>query len=100
MDSTEKLSTKHNRYTICAKLPTRSIILGPSGSGKSVLLQNMVMDMKKGCFDKAFIISPTIHIDKFWEPVKHYMTNVLNMNPEKEHCFMDSLLPTKACREC
>jgi len=87
--STKKFNAKQSKYTMCAELPMRSIILGPSGSGKSVLLQNMIMDIYKGCFEKIFIISPTIHIDKSWEPVKQYMTDVLKMNPEKEHCFMD-----------
>ena len=87
--STKKCNAKQSKYTMRADLPMRSIILGPSGSGKSVLLQNMIMDIYKGCFEKIFIISPTIHIDKSWEPVKQYMTDVLKMNPEKEHCFMD-----------
>jgi len=88
--STKKFNAKQSRYAMCAELPMRSIILGPSGSGKSVLLQNMIMDIYMGCFEKIFIISPTIHIDKSWEPVKKYITDTLKMNPDKEHCFMDS----------
>ncbi len=34
-------------------------------------------------------MSPTIHIDKSWEPIKQYMTEHLEMNPEKEPCCMD-----------
>ncbi len=72
-----------------AELPMRSIMLGPSGSGKSVLLQNIIIDIQQGCFENSFVTSPPIHIDKSWETVKHYITDVLKMNPEKEHCFMD-----------
>ncbi len=43
----------------------------------------------KDCFEKMFIISPTIQIDKSWEPVKKYITDKLKVNPEKEHCAMD-----------
>ena len=88
--STTQFNAKQSRYSMCAELPMRSIILGPSGSGKSVLLQNMIYDIYKGCFEKIFIISPTIHIDKSWSPIKKYMTEQLKMNPEKEHCFMDT----------
>ena len=88
--STTKFNAKQSKYAMCAELPMRSIILGPSGSGKSVLLQNMIYDIYKGCFEKIFIISPTIHIDKSWSPIKKYMTEQLKMNPEKELCFMDT----------
>jgi type II secretory pathway predicted ATPase ExeA len=87
--SVTKFNTKQSRYAMCAELPMRSIILGPSGSGKSVLLQNMIMTIYKDCFEKIYIISPTIHFDKSWEPVKKYITEKLKMNPDKEHCFMD-----------
>jgi hypothetical protein len=68
--STTKFNAKQSRYSMCAELPMRSIILGPSGSGKSVLLQNMIYDIYKGYFEKKSIISPTIHIDKSWSPIK------------------------------
>ena len=68
--STTQFNAKQSKYAMCAELPMRSIILGPSGSGKSVLLQNMIYDIYKGCFEKIFIISPTIHIDKSWSPIK------------------------------
>ncbi len=74
---------------MCAEFPMRSIVLGPSGSGKSVLLQHMIMDIHKGCFEKVFFLLPTNHIDGSWKPVTHFMTDVLKMNPEKEHCPMD-----------
>ncbi len=71
------------------ELPMRSTILGPSGPSKSVLLQNLTMDIYMGCFEKTFLISPTIRIDKSWEPVKKYITDHLKINPNKEHGFMD-----------
>ncbi len=66
-----------------AELPMRSILLGPSGSGASVLLQNTIIDIYEGCFEKVCNSSPTFHIDKSLESVKQYMADVLNMNPEK-----------------
>ncbi len=39
--STKKFNAKQSKYAMCAELPTRSILLGLFGSGKSVLLQNI-----------------------------------------------------------
>ena len=37
------------------KVPFRAIITGPSGSGNSVLLTNMVLDIYKGVFSRIYI---------------------------------------------
>ena len=42
---TKEFESKLSKYDHCAKLPMRSILLGPSGRGKTVLLQNMVLDI-------------------------------------------------------
>ena len=49
---------KQSKYTIAPKLPIRSIILGPSGSGKSILLQSMILDIYRGMFDQIYIFQP------------------------------------------
>ena len=36
---------KQSKYPQLYSLPTRSLILGPSGTGKSVLLVNMLLDI-------------------------------------------------------
>jgi ABC-type sugar transport system ATPase subunit len=41
---------KQSKYKQCGSLPVRSILLGPSGSGKGVLLQNMILDIYKKMF--------------------------------------------------
>ena len=44
---------------------------GPSGSGKSILLQNMILDIYEKCFSRIYIFSPSINVDyQTWEPVK------------------------------
>ncbi len=55
--STTQFNTKQSKYEMCAELPMRSIILGPSGSGKSVSLQNMICDIYKKCFDFFCVIT-------------------------------------------
>ena len=42
----KEYTSKQSQHTQCAKLPMRSMVLGPSGSGKAILLQNMILDMK------------------------------------------------------
>ena len=50
------------------KLPMRSMIMAPSGSGKTVLLQNMILDIYRGCFNITYKFSPGIDIDHTWRP--------------------------------
>ena len=61
---------KQSKYTQCGSLPVRSIILGPSQSGKGVLLQNMILDIYRDCFERIYIFSPSINVDHTWSPVK------------------------------
>ena len=42
-----------SKYGIAAQLPMRSLIVGPSGTGKSVLLHNMIMNIYRGCFNRV-----------------------------------------------
>ena len=39
-----------SKYEMVPQLPMRSVILGPSGSGKAILLQNMILDIYKKMF--------------------------------------------------
>ena len=65
---------KQSKYAIAPKLPRRSIILGPSGSGKSILLQSMILDIYRGMFDQIYIFSPSVYVDDtVWEPVRNYI---------------------------
>ena len=36
-------TVRQSNYDVVGKLPIRSIILGPSGSGQTVRLQNMIL---------------------------------------------------------
>ena len=37
------------------KLAMRAMILSPSGGGETVLLQNMILDIYRGCFNIIYI---------------------------------------------
>ena len=41
----KEYEVKQSKYNVASKLPMRAIILGPSGSGKSILLQNFILDI-------------------------------------------------------
>ena len=69
---TKEYTVKQSNYPHVGKLPIRSIVLGPSGSGKSILIQNMILDLYKGLFQRIYIFSPSIDVDfQTWEPVKN-----------------------------
>ena len=65
-----EFTCKQSKYENVPKLPTRSMILAPSGAGKTVLLQNVILDIYKHCFDRIYIFSPSVEIDHTWNPVK------------------------------
>jgi GTPase SAR1 family protein len=77
-------TSKQSEYEMCAKCPFRSIILGPSGSGKTILLQTMILDIYRGCFDRVYIFSPSVHLDHTWYPVKEYVKTHMKVEDSKE----------------
>ena len=61
---------KQSKYEQAQKLPVRGILLAPSGGGKGVLLQNMILDIYRDCFERVYLFSPSINVDHTWLPVK------------------------------
>ncbi len=61
------------RYEACQELPLRTILLGLSGFGKTVLLASMILDLYKDCFERVFIFSPSVFVDDVWAPVRKYL---------------------------
>ena len=43
----KEFKTKQSKYDIVGQLPIRSILLAPSGGGKTILLQNMILDISR-----------------------------------------------------
>ena len=60
---TKEYDVPASKYKVVGALPTRAIILGPSGSGKSILLKSMILDMYKGLFQRIYISPPSIDVD-------------------------------------
>ena len=84
----KEYEVKQSKYNVASKLPIRSIILGPSGSGKSILLQNFILDIYKDCFSRVYIFSPSINVDyQTWEPVKKYLNKETNNGDNDDILF-------------
>ena len=85
----KEFKTKQSKYDIVGQLPIRSILLAPSGGGKGVLLQNMILDIYRGCFERIYIFSPSIQVDKTWTPVKEYIKETHKIDEAKEKIYFD-----------
>ena len=84
---------KQSKYKQCGSLPVRSIILGPSGSGKGILLQNMILDIYRDCFERIYIFSPSINVDHTWLPVKKYISEKIMKKDDEPDFFYDTYDP-------
>ena len=72
-----ELAQPHVAGKVPLQLPARMIICAPSGSGKTVLRVSLLLDIFRrteggsSCFERIFIFSPTIHLDRQWDAVKN-----------------------------
>ena len=86
--------TKQSKYSMVPQAPFRSIVLGPSGSDKTILLQNMILDIYRDCFSRIYIFSPSIEVDSTWLPVKQYIEKDMNVqNTKEEPIYFDHYDP-------
>ena len=74
----KEFETKQSKYDQVQQLRVRGILLGPSGSGKGVLLQNMILHIYHDAFERAYLFSPSINVDHTYIPVKSYLGNKIN----------------------
>ena len=79
---------QQSKYDVAPRIPFSQIVVGPSGSGKSILLQNMILDVYRNCFQRVFIFSASIHVDSVWHPVKEYIEkNIKGKSKEGKSLF-------------
>ena len=69
--------------------PARVLTLGPSGCGKNLWLVDVLTRLYRGCFQRIFVFSPSVHIDSCWNVVKAYVRDEMGV-PEDEECFFDT----------
>ena len=85
----KQYEVKQSKYEHVSKLPTRNVINAASGSGKTVLIQNLILDIYKGCFSRIYIFSPSIDIDDTWLPVKKYIEDELTKTEDEQIYYQD-----------
>ena len=91
----KEYNCKQYKYSdVAPKLPMRSMLVGPSGGGKTVLLTNMILDIYRDCFSRVYIWSPSINVDSTWKPVKDYIRDHIKPN-DREKCYFDSYEPSE-----
>ena len=84
---------KNSKYDMMPSLPFRGILVASSTGGKTVLIQNLILNIYKGSFERIFIFSPSVHVDDTFRPVKKYINEVMNVDTEKERVFYENYDP-------
>ena len=86
---------KQSKYEVAPKLSFSMIITGPSGSGKGILLQSLILDIYRDVFARVYVWSPSVSIDPNWTPVKRYIQTELKVDTEKEKYFFNEYNPSE-----
>jgi hypothetical protein len=82
--SVKSFTCKQSKHGTVPALPLRGVILAPSGSGKTVLLANLILKVYRGCFERIYIFSPSVNVDQTWESVKKYQADVMKVRETDE----------------
>ena len=90
---TEEWTTKGSKHEHLPPTPLRGILLGPSNSGKSAVLVDLILRLYRNAWERIYIFSPSVHIDSCWKPVKDYIENDLKVDGSKEPFFFDTWEP-------
>ena len=51
----KEYNVKQSKYNMVGRIPIRQIVLGPSGSGKGIYIQNEILDIYKNIFSRIYI---------------------------------------------
>ena len=84
---TAEWSTKNSKHEHLPPTPLRGIILGPSNSGKTVVLVDMILRLYRDVWERIYTFSPSVHIDSAWTPVKDYIEKDMKVDGSKEPFF-------------
>ena len=82
-----KYDCAQSKHKHLPKVPLRMLCVGPSGSGKTVFLTALITDLYKGCFERVYVFSPSVHVDGAWLPVKKFVKEVLEVPEEEQWAF-------------
>ena len=89
---------KQSKYPMANKLPFRSIVVSASQGGKGILIQNLILNISRGCFERIYLVSPTAHIDEAYKEVIKYIEKELHVDNDKEQFLFDEYDATALSR--
>ena len=97
---TDKYDFAQSHYPQLPEIPLRAIVAAPSGAGKTVLLQSMVLDLyrtKSGDspFSRIYFWSPSASVDPAWKPVKKFIREELGVNEDKDRFGFETYAPSE-----
>ena len=63
-------------------IPTNFCLVSPSGGGKTVVLQNLLLKFYKGMFQRIWFFSPSIKLDPQYTPIRKYLEKMSDQDKE------------------
>ena len=87
---TKQYNIKQSKLDVVPKLPFKSIICAPSNSGKTVLITNLIEHVYKDCFERVYIISPSISVDDSWRSTKKYLDNSITVGENEPSLYQET----------
>ena len=86
----QEYTCKQSKHDIVPKLPLGGIVLATSGSGKTVLLSNLILNVYRDCYERLYKCSPSVHVDQTWQAVKDYQAKIMKVTETpQEHLYVD-----------
>jgi hypothetical protein len=70
--SVKSFTCKQSEHGVVPSLPLRGVMSTPSGSGETVVLHNLILNVYRECFENIFAFSQSINVNQTWEAVKKY----------------------------
>ena len=90
----KEYETKQSKYEMAPRLPFDPSFLHRLGVGRTILLQNMVLDIYRDCFSRIYIFSPSIDVGSTWRPVKDYIEKSMKVrHTDEEPIYFDHYNP-------
>ena len=87
-----KFPTFEDRKAHFSHLPDLNLrfgFIGTSGSGKGIAMLDLLLRHDVGVFDRIFLYSNSASIDKAWDPLKRYVSEVQGVDQNEEQTFFD-----------
>ena len=84
---------KNSKYEMMPSLPARMLAVASSTGGKTVLIQNLILKIYRGSFERIYIFSPSVHVDDTWKAVKKYIKETMKVDDEKEKIYFEEYDP-------